>query len=234
MPGASQVLTAEEFTTALRARSARYWDRHPFHLRLHEGSLTEAEVRGWVANRWVYQKCLPQKNAFIIANCPHPEIRRMWLERIAFHDGTAEGEGGIEDWLALAESAGLTRQEVLDERHVAPGARFAVQAYLDFVRTRPWEEGVAASLTELFAPDLMRDRVAAFRKHYPWIKPEGHAYFTRRLPVVSSDSDRTLAIVLRHCATRERQEAALAALTFKCDVLWALADAIEHATACDR
>jgi pyrroloquinoline-quinone synthase len=230
--GAHRTMSAEEFAAALRERGSGYWDVHPFHLRLAEGTLTAAEVRGWVANRWLYQKCLPQKNAALIANCPLPDVRRKWLERVTFHDGTVEGEGGMEDWLRLAEAVGLSREEVLDERHVRPGVRFAVDGYVGFVRTHSWREGAAAALTELFAPDLMRDRVAAFEKHYPWIRSDGLAYFANRIPVVSADSDYTLDVVLRHCRTRDQQEAALAALTFKCEVLWAMVDAIEHATTC--
>src|SRR5262249_42970674 len=145
-----------DFTEALYRHSERYWHHHPFHLRLHHGTLADHELRAWVANRWYYQKSLPQKDAAVIANCPVPEVRRRWLRRIEEQDGAAFGQGGNADWLALAEAVGLTVEEVLDERHVLPGVRFATDAYLGFARTRPWIEAVAASLTELFSPDLMR------------------------------------------------------------------------------
>jgi pyrroloquinoline-quinone synthase len=37
-----------------------------------------------------------------------------------------------------------------------------------------------------------------------------------------------LELVVTHCRTRERQEAALAALDFKLDVLWSLLDTIHY------
>ena len=226
-------LTREEFAAALRALSVRYWDSHPLHVRLHAGGCSAAEVRSWVANRWYYQRYLSQKNAAIIANCPLPEVRRRWVERILFQDGRGVGEGGLHDWLALAEAVGLTVAELLDERHVLPGVRFAVDGYVQFCRTRPWTEGAAAALTELFSPDHMAARVAAWRQHYDWIKPDGYAYFQSRIPVVRRDSEYTLDLVLTHCLTRDQQDAAVAALSFKCDVLRAMLDAIElHGTDC--
>ena len=221
-------LTRAEFAEALQALSARYWAHHPFHVRLHDGGCTPDEVRAWVANRWYYQRHLSQKNAAIIANCPLPEIRRRWVERILFQDGRSEGEGGLVDWLALADAVGLSHEEVLDERHVKPGVRFAVDGYVNFCKTRPWVEGAAAALTELFSPDLMTTRVDAWRRHYDWIKPDGFAYFDVRVPVVRADSEWTLNLVLDHAVTRAQQDAAVAALSFKCDVLWSMLDAIAY------
>ncbi|MCP2164094.1 pyrroloquinoline-quinone synthase PqqC [Goodfellowiella coeruleoviolacea] len=225
-------LSTGEFVARLRACGQRYWADHPFHVRLRQGGLSPDELRSWVANRWYYQKNLPVKNAAIIANCPVVAVRRAWLHRIAFQDGTEPNTGGLADWLDLAEAVGLSRAEVLDERHVLPGVRFAVDAYVTFTRTRPWTEGIAAALTELFSPTLMRDRVAAFREHYPWIAPAGYTYFESRIAEVGSDAEHTLRLVVEHCRTRARQDAAVAALTFKCDVLWSIVDTIEHATAC--
>jgi pyrroloquinoline-quinone synthase len=222
-------LPREEFVAALRAQGARYWDKHPFHVRLHEGGCTPDEVRAWVANRWYYQRNLPQKDGAIIANCPLPEVRRRWVERIAFQDGTPDTERGLEDWLVLAEAVGLTRQEVQEEWHVLPGVRFAVDAYVHFCRTRPWTEGVGAALTELFSPGLMADRLAVFQRHYPWIDSAGYRYFETRIPHVRKDSEHTLGLVVEHCVTREQQDAAVAALAFKCDVLRAMLDAIDYA-----
>ena len=223
-----QPLSRDQFATALRRLSARYWDRHPFHVRLHLGGCSRDEVRSWVANRWYYQRHLSQKNAAIIANCPLPEVRRRWVERIVFQDGSSDGEGGLADWLVLAEAVGLDRADVVAERHVLPGVRFAVDGYVTFCRTRPWTEGAAAALTELFSPDLMAERIHAWRRHYDWIKPEGFAYFETRIPVVRRDSEYTLGLVLDHCVTRAEQEAAVAALGFKCDVLQAILDAVDY------
>lgn len=224
-------LSPAELTAALRAMSHRYWGTHPFHRRLHSGDLTEPELKLWAANRWYYQAMLPQKDAAIISNCPEPAIRREWLARIVYHDGTADGEGGRERWLRLCEAVGLTREEVLDERHVVPGVRFAVDAYVTFARTRPWVEAIASGLTEMFAGHLMRQRVADMLANYPWIRSDDLAYFTNRIDAVSGEGQATLDIVLRHAGTREQQEAAIAALSFKCDVLWSMLDAIERAAA---
>ncbi|GAA2373324.1 pyrroloquinoline-quinone synthase PqqC [Dactylosporangium salmoneum] len=222
-------LSREDLAATLRGLSARYWDKHPFHVRLHAGGCSPDEVRAWVANRWYYQRCLSQKNAAIIASCPLPEVRRRWVERIAFQDGSSDGAGGLQDWLVLAEAVGLDPAEVRDERRVLPGVRFAVDGYVNFCRTRPWTEGAAAALTELFSPDLMADRIRAWQRHYDWIKPYGFAYFENRIPVVRRDSQYTLSLVLDHCRTREQQDAAVAALSFKCDVLRAILDAVDYA-----
>jgi pyrroloquinoline-quinone synthase len=223
----------ESLVAALRAQSQRYHDRHPFHRKMNEGALSHRQVQGWVANRFYYQENLPLKDAAILANCPHREVRRRWIRRILDHDGTVDGEGGIEAWLRLAEAVGLTRDEVQDERHVVPGVRFAVDAYVNFSRTRPWVEAVASSLTELFAPDLMAERLAAFERHYPWIDPQGLAYFRARLTQAPRDSEHALQVVLEHCRTPDEQAAAVAALSFKCDVLWSMLDAIDR-TYADR
>jgi pyrroloquinoline-quinone synthase len=224
-------LPESAFIDELRGLSGRYWGTHPFHRRLHAGELDERALRIWAANRWYYQCVLPQKDAAIISNCPLPEIRRQWLDRIVYHDGVSAGTGGIERWLRLCTAAGLDRDEVLDERHVAPGVRFAVDAYVTFARTKPWWEAVASGLTEMFAGHLMQQRVADMLAHYAWIDREDLAYFTNRIDKVAGEGKDTLDIVVRHCVTREQQDRAIAALAFKCDVLWSMLDAIERAAA---
>jgi pyrroloquinoline-quinone synthase len=219
----------DSFVAALRAQSRRYHDQHPFSRRMNEGRLSPGQIQGWVANRFAYQASIPRKDAAILANCPDREVRRRWVRRILDHDGTDDGEGGIEAWLRLGEAVGLTREEVEDERHVVPGVRFAVDAYVTFARTRPWVEAVASSLTELFAPDLMADRLAAFERHYPWIDPAGLAYFRARLAQAPRDAEHALRVVTERCRTPEQQAAAVAALSFKCDVLWSMLDAIDRA-----
>ncbi len=221
----------DEFVAALREHSRRYHDQHPFHRRMNAGELDPEQIRCWVANRFCYQAAIPRKDAAILANCPDREVRRRWLRRIVDHDGTADGEGGIEAWLRLGEAVGLTRGEMEDQRHVVPGVRFAVDAYVTFARTRPWVEAVASSLTELFAPDLMAERLAAFERHYTWIDPQELTYFRARLTQAPRDSAHALEVVTEHCRTPEQQAAALAALSFKCDVLWSMLDAIDLACA---
>lgn len=220
---------SESFISALRAQSDRYHSRHPLHVAMNSGCLGRRQIQGWVANRFYYQESIPLKDAAILANCPDREVRRRWIRRILDHDGGSDGEGGIEAWLRLGEAVGLTREEVSDERHVVPGVRFAVDAYVNFARTRPWIEAVAASLTELFAPDLMAERVSAFERLYPWIDPAGLAYFRARLEQAPRDSEHALELVTEHCQTAGERARAVAALSFKCDVLWSMLDAIDSA-----
>ena len=217
----------DTFTARLRAAGqGAYHDKHPFHVSMNEGRLSREAVRGWVANRCYYQLNLPRKDAAIIANCPLREVRRQWLHRLVDHDGTQGEEGGIEAWVRLGKACELSEQEMLDERHVAPGVRFAVDAYFNFARTQPWPVAVSSSLTELFAPDLMATRLAAFERYYTWVAPWGFDYFQRRLTQARRDAAEGLALTLRYCDTPEMQQGAVRAMGFKCDVLWTILDAI--------
>jgi pyrroloquinoline-quinone synthase len=220
--------TAEELVERLRAQGTRYHNLHPFHVRMDAGELTREELQRWVANRFYYQKCIPLKDAAILANCPEVEVRRRWIQRIVDHDGTAEGTGGTESWLRLGEALDVTRDELLSEQGVLPGVRYAVDAYVNFARQRPWIEAVASSLTELFGPGAMRARVEAFERHYPWIDPAGLEYFRTRLVQAPRDAQYALDLTVERCTTPEQQDAAVAALRFKTEVLWAQLDAIER------
>jgi pyrroloquinoline-quinone synthase len=223
-----QPWSAEEFEAMLRAQGQTYHNLHPFHQRMNTGQLTEEEIRRWVANRFCYQWSIPLKDAAILSNCPDLDVRRDWIVRILDHDGEREGEGGVEAWLRLGESVGLTREELWSERRVLPGVRYAVDAYVNFCRTRPWIEAVAASLTELFGPDAIRVRLAALEEHYKWIDPAGFDYFRSRLKQAPRDARYALTLVMERSTTREMQERAVAALAFKCDLLWAQLDAIDR------
>jgi pyrroloquinoline-quinone synthase len=226
-PGATP-WPADEFESRLRQVGAdRYHDKHPFNLRMHAGELTEPEVRGWVLNRFDYQRNIPGKDALIVSKLPTREDRRAWLLRIVDHDGLKDDEGGLESWLRLGEAVGLSRAAMTDDRNVLPGVRFAVDAYVGFCREKSWLEAVAASLTELFAPDLLARRIVDMEHHYPWLPSEGLEYFRRRLTQQPKDIGHTLELVLRAADTREKQDACIRALQFKCDVLWSLLDAVD-------
>ena len=218
----------EEFAARLRAQGTRYHNLHPFHRRMDAGELTREELQRWVANRFYYQKCIPLKDAAIMANCPDVEIRRAWVQRIIDHDGTADGTGGIESWLRLGTALGISRDELTSERRVLPGVRYAVDAYVNFARQKPWIEAVASSLTELFGPSAMRVLLEALERHYPWIDPAGLDYFRTRLVRAPRDAQYALDLTVERCRTREQQDAAVAALRFKTEVLWAQLDAIER------
>jgi pyrroloquinoline-quinone synthase len=223
----------EDFRRRLHDVHASYHHLHPFHQRMNAGKLSPPQIRGWAANRFYYQRNIPLKDAAIIANCPVREVRRLWLHRISDHDGTAGGQGGaqggIEAWLRLGEACGLTRDELLDERHVLPGVRFAVDAYLTLARIKPWPVAVASSLTELFAPDLMADRIKAFEQFYDWVPAWGLEYFRSRVPRARTDSDEGMELTLQYCDTPDLQQQAVRALRTKCDILGAQLDAIAAA-----
>ncbi|MET8981834.1 pyrroloquinoline-quinone synthase PqqC [Streptomyces sp. NPDC004539] len=223
---------AETFERELRSvPERRYHHRHPFNLRMHRGELTPDELRTWILNRFHYQRHIPVKDALILAKFDDPALRRMWVRRITDHDGTEDDEGGIARWLRLGEAAGLDRADLLAGEKVLPGVRLAVDGYVNLCRDGTPLEAVAASLTELFAPDIMTTRIAAFEKHYPWIGQGGLAYFKSRVPQGRRDSGEALAFVLDRARTRADQKAALAALAYKCEVLWTLLDAVDRAPA---
>ena len=229
IPTLERPLDPETLADGLRSFSTSYYARHPFHQRMHEGRLTARQLQGWVANRLAYQRAIPRKDAAIISNCPDPEVRREWIQRIIDHDGTSPGTGGIELWIRLGEALGVPRREMEDERHVLPGVRLAAESYVTFCKTKPWIEAVASSLTELFAPDLMRKRIAAFPEHYPWIRPEALEYFKSRLVQAPRDSQQGLKLVQLHCTTVETQQRAFHALAFKLEMLWVMIDTIHNA-----
>jgi pyrroloquinoline-quinone synthase len=204
----------------------RYHAQHPFHLRMHEGLLSQRELQSWVANRFYYQTRIPIKDALIMAKSEDSAFRRMWLRRVLDHDGTAEGEGGIELWLRLGEAVGLERQRLLSFSAVLPGVRFACDAYVNLVREASLVEAVASSLTECFAPDLMSRRIEAFERYYRFIDAAGLEYFRQRVPRARRDSEEALAFVLEHAQSAESQDACVSALIKKTDILWHLLDCL--------
>ncbi|MET0509992.1 MAG: pyrroloquinoline-quinone synthase PqqC [Burkholderiaceae bacterium] len=223
-----------EFESRLRDRGRAYHIHHPFNVMLNSGRAQREQIQGWVANRFYYQIAIPIKDAAVLSNCPDREVRRGWVQRILDHDGFEIGDGGnairdpggIEAWLRLAQAVGLARDEVTDLRHVVPGVRFAVDAYVNFARRAPWQEAVCSSLTELFAPEIHRQRLATWPEHYPWIEAEGLSYFRNRVSQARRDVDQGLAITLDHFDTRALQQRALQVLQFKLDILWTMNDAM--------
>jgi pyrroloquinoline-quinone synthase len=228
----TQPWSRKAFAAALReVGTSAYHDQHPFHDLMNSGRLSREAIRVWVANRFYYQANIPIKDASIVSNCPVREVRRLWLHRIVDHDGTRGEEGGIGAWLRLGHACGVSREKLLGGTRVLPGVRFAVDAYVTFARTQPWPIAVASSLTELFAPGLMSKRLAAFERFYPWVEPAGLEYFRKRLVQAPRDSGEALELTLDNCRTREMQDAAVGALRFKCELLWAMLDSIHaHAT----
>jgi pyrroloquinoline-quinone synthase len=237
-------LARDEFVAHLRHEGAsRYHNLHPFNVAMHAGRLTRDELRRWVTNRYYYQTRIPIKDALILSKSDDPAFRRAWIRRIGDHDGRGEpntdaapadpgaSPGGLAEWLLLARAVGLDAEEVRSLRHVLPGVRYACDAYVELVRERSLLEAVASSLTEHFAPEIMRTRVAAWEKHYPWVDAAALAYFRSRVPRATRDSEEALAFVVEHATTRAAQDACARALVDKCRILWAMLDAIAESAA---
>ena len=233
MTDATAPWSREAFERRLRSYADRYHIHHPFQVMMYEGRLSREQMRGWVANRFYYQRMIPRKDAALLANCPDREVRRHWIRRILDHDGgpyaNHETDGGIETWLGLGEACGLPRDECASLQHVLPGVRFAVDAYLNFVRQADWREAVCSSLTELFAPTIHAQRIASWPEKYPWIDARGLAYFRNRVTEAHRDVDHGLEITLNAFTTRPEQARALEILQFKLDVLWTMLDAMHLA-----
>ncbi|WP_353148280.1 pyrroloquinoline-quinone synthase PqqC [Pollutimonas bauzanensis] len=218
-----------EFEAQLRAKGAGYHINHPFNVKMNNGELRPDQIRTWVANRFYYQISIPRKDAAIIANCSDRETRRKWVERILDHDGHDGNAGGIEAWARLGEAVGIASADLWSLKHLAPGVRFAVDAYVNFARQSPWQEAVCSSLTEMFAPKIHKDRLANWPQHYPWINADGLQYFRSRISLAERDVEHGLQVTLDHFTSREQQDRALEILQFKLDVLWSMLDAIEKA-----
>jgi pyrroloquinoline-quinone synthase len=216
----------EEFEQQLRDKGRAYHIHHPFNVMLNSGRATPEQIRGWVANRFYYQISIPIKDAAILSNCDDRAVRRNWVQRILDHDGHGDDPGGIESWLRLAEATGLERSQVESLSEVLPGVRFAVDAYVNFARRAPWPEAVCSSLTELFAPEIHKQRLAGWPDYYPWIDRSGLHYFQSRVSLARRDVEFGLAVTLERFTTREQQERALQILQFKLDVLWQMNDAM--------
>jgi pyrroloquinoline-quinone synthase len=227
--GARAILPTAEFIARFHAiGKERYHHEHPFHLLMHEGKLTRGQLQAWALNRYTYQSHIPIKDAVILERSEDPDFRCAWRKRIIDHDGDSTKPGGIEKWLRLVEATGLAREQAIRGEGILPATRYAVGAYVQFVRTRTFLEAVASSLTELFSTTLITLRMDRLRQHYPWLA-SGLDYFQGRISQAPEDANFALAWVVAHAKTREEQELALGALRAKCDILWAMLDAIYFA-----
>jgi pyrroloquinoline-quinone synthase len=223
-------VSASDFEARLHAAlERRYHHRHPFNLRMHAGTLSRDEIRTWVHNRYYYQTRIPIKDGLILAKAGDPAFRRGWVRRIRDHDGDERGAGGLELWLVLAEAVGLPRAEVESLRDVLPGVKRAGDDYVRFVESHDLLASVASSLTELRAGGLMRERIEAFEKHYPWVDTQGLRYFESRTQQAPRDAAEGLRFVLEHARGEDEQARCVAAVERKCEILWQLLDAIDAA-----
>ena len=216
----------EQFEAQLRQKGKSYHIHHPFNVMLNTGKASREQIQGWVANRYCYQLAIPIKDASILSNCPDRDVRRGWIHRILDHDGYGGDPGGIEARVRLGLAVGLSREAMKDQRHVIPGVRFAVDAYVNFCRRQPWQEAVCSSLTELFASAIHSERLATWPENYPWIEADGLQYFRNRTTQSRRDVEQGLTLTLDHFDTSELQQRALDILQFKLDVLWQMNDAM--------
>ncbi len=221
----------DEFEAQMRAVGPeRYHDKHPFHKLLHGGKLNKGQVAAWALNRYCYQEAIPRKDAAFMSRVHDRELRREWIHRMQDHDGSLPDEtGGIERWLVLTDGLGLDRDYVVSRKGALPATKFAVEAYVNFVREQPLTVAVASSLTELFAPKIHKERISGMLENYDFIDDKVMAYFRRRLDQAPRDADFALSYIKEHAVTREEQEACVDAVRFKCDVLWVQLDALHHA-----
>lgn len=222
-----QAQSPADFEARLRQIGADlYHDKHPFHKLLHSGGCTMDQVRAWVINRYYYQSRIPMKDAAFMSRVNDPRLRRIWRHRIEDHDGTDDNNGGIARWLKLAEAVGLDPDYVSSEVGIMPATRFAGDAYVRFVRDEPLLPAVASSLTEMFAPQIHKDRIAGLMEHYDFATFDSTAYFRQRLNEAPKDVAFGLQWVLDHAVTKQDQDAAANALVFKTQMLWAQLDAL--------
>ena len=226
----TKIMSPEELEQELRAIGAKqYHDKHPFHELLHGGKLNKGQVQAWALNRYCYQSAVPRKDAALMSRCQDRQLRRDWIHRIMDHDGYGEEEGGIERWLVLTDGLGLDRDYVTSMNGALPATRFAVEAYVNFVREKTLVEAVASSLTELFAPKIHKERISGMLESYDFISDDVMQYFKRRLTQAPDDAAFALDYVKRNARTPEAQAAVLGALRFKTNVLWSQLDALYHA-----
>jgi pyrroloquinoline quinone biosynthesis protein D len=225
----TSLLSEAELEARLRDIGARRYHReHPFHHMLHGGKCTKGQVQAWALNRYYYQSKIPQKDANLIARCEDSDLRREWRGRLHDHDGENGADGGIERWLKLTDGLGLDREYVMSLRGLLPATRFAVDAYVNFVREKTLLEAVASCLTELFSPVIISERIDGMLKSYDFVNADTLAYFAKRPPQAERDSSFALGYVKQHARTPEQQAAVLNALEFKCGVLWSMLDALSY------
>lgn len=224
------ILTPDQLEAALRDIGAKRYHRlHAFHHMLHGGKCSKGQIQAWALNRYYYQACIPLKDASLIGRCEDRAVRREWRSRLVDHDGENEDDGGIARWLRLTDGLGLPRADVVSTRLILPATRYAVDAYVRFVREKSLLEAIASSLTELFSPAIIGERVAGMLAGYDFVTRETLAYFDKRPPQANRDAAFALDYVKRHATTEQSQRAVLDALLFKCDVLWSMLDALYYA-----
>lgn len=203
----------------------RYHVNHPFDKLLQSGRASREMLQVWAANRYYYQDTIPRKDAAIISKCPDSSVRAHWCAHVATHDV----DGALAEWLQLTRALGLSDDSVVRGDLLLPATRFACDAYHTFCRDAPWQEGVCASMTHLFAGDIHRLRISNWPERYPWLAPEAFDYFKNRTQTLPGEIEVSLRLVADHFATSGAAIArAVEIVRFKQDVLWCMQDALWH------
>ena len=230
MTEVASLLSKEQLEERLRKIGEHYYhNKHEFHKLLHSGKLNKGQIQAWALNRYCYQAGIPIKDSLLMAKLPSNDLRREWRQRVVDHDGRQVGEGGIERWLKLTEDLGLNRDYVISRKGALPATQFAVDAYIHFVADMPLLDAVASSLTEIFSPQIISERMTGMLANYDFITEDTLAYFKPRLKQARRDVDWALKYVLDNADTIKQQESVLQALRFKCDVLWSQLDGLYYA-----
>jgi len=197
-----------------------YHIHHPFHIAMNDGKCSREQIQIWVANRFYYQEMIPRKDAAILMNCNDSKIRQEWIKRIQDHDE----HGGIDAWVSLGKAVGISEEVLYSHSMVVPGVKFAVDAYLNFCKESNFKDGMASSLTELFAPEIHQKILDNLPEYYPWIIQSGYDYFRKRLHEARRDVQFTLEYILDEY--KDKQEHLLNIIRFKLSILWSMLDAI--------
>lgn len=202
----------------IQSLQSRYHIYHPLHKYISEGKASKTDIQLWVANRFYYQKAIPKKDAYIMANCPDVRQRRRWIQRIIDHD---RNDGGLDAWIRLGEAVDLKENVLWSDELLLPGVQHSVDAYVNFARDADWRHGMVSSLTEAFAPEIHKDRLKAWPQHYDWIDHSGYDYFKKRLSEAKRDVNHGLEI-----AEELDDDTVRDIVSFKLNVLWCMSDAI--------
>lgn len=213
----------QKFKDELVTLAYRYHIHHPFDKLLQSGNASKEMLQLWAANRYYYQDIIPRKDAAVIANCPHSELRAKWCTHIQTHDT----DGALGEWLMLTDALGLDRNDVIDGKYLLAPTKFSCDAYLNFCKESCWQDGMCASMTHLFAGDIHRLRIANWPDRYPWLPETAFTYFKKRTTTLPDEIDVTLQLLSEYyLESPERMQRAKDILKFKQDILWAMMDAL--------
>ena len=207
-----RLLTQEEFAAALRAIGAeRYHNLHPFHKLLHGGKLNRGQVQAWALNRYYYQRQIPGvKDATLMARLPTSNCAANGAAASSTTTAMAPRPAESSAGSSWREGVGLERAYVESLEGLAAGdtVRGRCLCRAGARTARCWRRS-RSSLTEMFSPGIIAERVEGMLRGYAFVTMDTLAYFKPRLTQAPRDSDFALAYVLANAHTREQQEAAI-------------------------